>query len=287
MKYLNIIYILNYLIITNTFMLLHKNYINKINILSHYKDTFKKYNFFIDNDVNNIIPYIPKNKFLENKKIISISPAGYKGVYSLGVCTYIKEHYNLKNYIFSGASAGAWNALLLCYKHDSSVLRNDILYYSLNNTNNIIELQLSMKKRLLQKYTVNDFNLNKLFIGVTALYGIKPETIIYNDFKSLEDAIDCCIASSHIPFITGGIINKYHNLYSFDGGFSKYPYLNTTRSILHITPDIWITNKTSYDTIFDSSLFYKNKYNFTKLYDEGYNDSHSNKKILDSVFIKH
>jgi hypothetical protein len=253
--------------------------LNKIN----FKQNFIQYNRTKSNISENNISL--KNKFSENIRMITISPAGYKGIYSYGICNYIKKNYNLDNYIFSGASAGAWNALLLCIKKDPYPIKDEILYYSLNNTNNILELQLCMKKRLLQKYSTEDFNLNKLFIGVTTLQKFNPETIIYNDFQSLEDALDCCIASSHIPFITGGIINKYHNLYSFDGGFSKYPYLNNMDCILHITPDIWSKNKTS-DTIFDSSLFYKNKYNFTKLYNDGYDDSHNNKKVLDAIFIK-
>jgi hypothetical protein len=54
----------------------------------------------------------------------------------------------------------------------------------------------------------------------------------------LEDAINCCIASSHIPILTGGLTNKYHNMFAFDGGFSSYPYVNRTR-ILHISPSMW------------------------------------------------
>ena len=297
-------YYINYLLYGMLFNTLSKSYNNifsynkiKLTIVRIKGDMKIDYsskfinNFFIKKssfpNINN--NFTQNSKQLSSKplnKIISISPAGYKGVYSMGVCNYIKKHYNLDNYVFSGASAGAWNALLLCYKKDSSVFKNDILYYGLNNSNNILELQLSMKKKLLEKYNTHDFNLNKLFIGVTTLQSFHSETIIYNDFQSLEDAIDCCIASSHIPFITGEMINKYHNLYSFDGGFSKHPYLQN-KANLHITPDIWSQNKAHNDSIFDMSLFYKNKYNFTKLYEDGYNDSRNNKKILDSVFIKH
>ena len=50
------------------------------------------------------------------KKLITITPGGYKGFYTLGICHYIKENYNLENYYFSGASAGSWNALFLSFK---------------------------------------------------------------------------------------------------------------------------------------------------------------------------
>ena len=37
----------------------------------------------------------------------------------------------------------------------------------------------------------------------------KFETNIYTDFYDLEDALNCCVASSNIPFITGNLFNKY------------------------------------------------------------------------------
>jgi len=266
---------------------------NKIYIKDHILLKWKNINisknkFKINN--KNLENIIPLDNFLKNKKIISISPAGYKGIYCTGICTYIKENYNLDNYIFSGASAGSWNALLMCYKNDVNVFKNEILLNSLNNTESIIDFELMMKKKILEKFNKNDFELNRLFIGVTTISGFIPSATIYSNFKTLEDAIDCCIASSHIPLITGGIINKYNNIYSFDGGFCKYPYLNSTKSVLHISPNIWeltkyndktINNLYINNQIFDINLFMKHKYNFSELYENGYNDTLKNKKILD------
>jgi hypothetical protein len=43
-----------------------------------------------------------------------------------------------------------------------------------------------MKTRILQHYTTEDFDLRRLFIGVTTLNGFYPETTIYSDFQNLE-----------------------------------------------------------------------------------------------------
>jgi hypothetical protein len=263
------------------------NKINKNNIINKISLKFSKIN--IQNSEN-----IYLDNFLKNKKIISISPAGYKGIYCTGICTYIKQNYNLDNYIFSGASAGSWNALLMCYKKDVSVFKNDILLYSLDNTESIIDFELLMKKRILEKFDKNDFELNRLFIGVTTVNRFIPSATIYSNFTTLEDALNCCIASSHIPLVTGRIINKYNNVYSFDGGFCKYPYLNSTKSVLHISPNMWeltkyndknINNIYGDNQIFHTTLFSKHKYNFNEMYESGYNDTYRNIKILDLLLI--
>jgi len=303
MLYLNIfIYNLMFfysLLINSKNIIYHKNiylknvkYLsNKIDIKDHISlklHNINIYKYKINN--KNLEHIIPLDNFLKNKKIISISPAGYKGIYCTGICTFIKKNYNLDNYIFSGASAGSWNALLMCYKNDVNVFKNEILLNSLNNTESIMDFELLMKKKILEKFNNNDFELNRLFIGVTTLNGFIPSSTIYSNFKTLEDAIDCCIASSHIPLITGGIINKYNNIYSFDGGFCKYPYLNSTKSVLHISPNIWeltkyndksINNLYTDNQMFDINLFSKHKYNFSELYENGYSDTLKNKKILD------
>jgi hypothetical protein len=113
--------------------------------------------------------------------------------------------------------------------------------------------------------------------------------------SNLEDAIDCCIGSSHIPYVTGNLINTYHNTYTFDGGFSKYPYLKTSPPVLHITPSMWkhmynntlVTTQNERINISDyTTLFSRGKYNFKLLYEEGYNDAKLNQWYLDNIFQK-
>jgi hypothetical protein len=183
----------------------------------------------IDLDLDEIITpkleFYENNEFIKNKKLISISPGGFKGFYELGILSYIKDNYDLTNYIFSGASAGAWNALFMCYKHNTHNFIYNILTKNRQSIN-IKEVQYFLKYTLLSKYNTDDFDLRKLFIGVTTIDNFKLDTNIFSDFISLEDAINCCMASSHIPFITGDMTNRYRDTYTLDGGFSQYPYLN-------------------------------------------------------------
>jgi hypothetical protein len=209
-----------------------------------------------------------------NKNIISISPGGFYGFYMLGVCSFIKDNYNLNNYIFSGASAGAWNSLFMTFNKDHTQLTKLILDESLYKQNNIFQIENEIKQTILSNYVSTDFDLDKLFIGVTT----PGQTNIYTQFENLEDAVDCCIASSHIPFITGSLTHKYKNKLTFDGGFSSYPYLNIKPPVLHITPNIWNQNK-----IKDFSLFYKDFFDLKHLFQRGYNDTKLNNRTLNGL----
>jgi hypothetical protein len=249
--------------------------------------------------------FLEDNNFIKNKKLISISPGGLKGFYELGVLSYIKDNYDMDKYIFSGASAGSWNALFMCFKKDTKHFVYTLLDYKLSQINNIKELEYFLKYKLLSNYNNNDFDLRRLFIGVTTVKKFKPVTNIFSDFNSLEDAINCCIASSHIPLITGGLTNRYHDMYTFDGGFSNYPYLNFTENVLHITPSMWEKLHNSDNTIFNNNnnnkpfldsftslnvilelfLMIKNR-NYMELFDNGYLDAKNNKKLLDKVFLE-
>jgi hypothetical protein len=246
--------------------------------------------------------FLQDNQFIKNKKLISISPGGLKGFYELGVLSYIKDNYDMDNYIFSGASAGAWNALFMCYKNDTKQFVYNLLDYKITQINNIKELKYFLKYKMLATYNNDDFDLRRLFIGVTTVKRFQPVTNIFSDFNSLEDAVKCCIASSHIPLITGGLTNRYYNMYTFDGGFSKYPYLNFTENVLHITPSMWknlntsigINNKnplldldsfTSLNVILELFLMIKNR-NYMELFDNGYLDAKNNKELLDKIFLE-
>ena len=103
--------------------------------------------------------FLIENEFIRNKNIISISPGGYKGIYVLGVCNYIKDNFNLDKYVFSGASAGAWNSLMLAYKHDTTKIKRDVLDYSLRNTNSILQIENTIKERLLMYTKIEDYDI--------------------------------------------------------------------------------------------------------------------------------
>jgi hypothetical protein len=227
------------------------------------------------------------NSTVNSKKLITISPGGYKGFYMLGIVRFLKRNYNLSDYIFSGASAGAWNSLMLAFKYDLEVFKYHIMDESLQHAKSIADTEQILKSRLLKYYKTEDFDLAKLFIGVTSLKNNKPHTIIYTQFDTLEDAIDCCIASSHIPLITGNMTNMYNNMLSFDGGFSKYPYFNISKPVFHITPSIWAKQKPGMVKNIQgyTTLFSKDKFNFSEICENGYNDSYKNKEILDKIFI--
>jgi hypothetical protein len=241
-------------------------------------------------DVQNNIQYqnYLESNNLKNKKIISISPGGIKGFYSLGILAYIKENYNLDNYVFSGASAGAWNSLVMCYNKNTNEFINDIFDDKINKIKSLSSMQQYIKDKLLNKYKPENFDLNRIYIGVTTYSNHELSTSIYHNFKELSDVIDCCVASSHIPLITGKILYKYKNIYSFDGGLSTYPYLCNEKTVLHITHSMW-KNSSFIEKIRNYLMlpFYIIPciHNYKQLYYDGYNDALKYKHELDKIFL--
>lgn len=229
-------------------------------------------------DIHNI------QKKIKNNRIISISPGGIQGFYFMGIMSFIKKNYNLENVIFTGASAGAWISLFSSYKYNITGFVDDILNSDFSNIKSVMELQVEFKNKILNNYNYTDFNLENIFIGVTVLKGFQLSTNIFYNFENLEDALDCCIASSHIPFLTGGIINKYNNEISFDGGFSNSPYLENNNTFLNINPSLWNKKGEKTDFINYHELSMNSNHNFTKLYIKGYNSAKKNKKYLDDIF---
>uniref|UniRef100_A0A6C0EV36 PNPLA domain-containing protein n=1 Tax=viral metagenome TaxID=1070528 RepID=A0A6C0EV36_9ZZZZ len=251
----------------------------------------KDHNVYCNEEVD---LYLNKNNMLLNKKLITISPGGFKGFYLLGILTYIKENYNMDDFIFSGASAGSWNSLFMCYKGDALNLVYNLLDYNIKKAKTITELQYYMKYKLLSTFKEDEFDFQKLFIGVTTFKYFKPVTNIFSDFSDLDDAINCCMASSHIPFITGGITNRYNNMYAFDGGFSSYPYLNMKKTVVHISPSMWENihhkNNTNLKSCINtlrkySEFFSVSKNNLLELFDNGYQDAKQHKDYLDDIFL--
>tara|TARA_Y100001970_G_scaffold291713_1_gene429962 strand:- start:2428 stop:3240 length:813 start_codon:yes stop_codon:yes gene_type:complete len=233
---------------------------------------YKSYNEFINDNIE-----------YKKKKIIHIGDGGLNGFYILGICAYIKENYKLDDMIYSGVSAGSWNSIIMNYKYDVS----DIIFTLMNDlkkintqTHSIYDLQIKLKKLLLNKYSDNDFIMDKSFHAVTC-YKYKEnsiDTILYGQFLNLEDMIDSAMASSHIPLITGGYINNYKNRISFDGGLSYTPYLKK-KSHFDIKALLWNNNSIV-------NAFNQNNIDYMNLFMNGYSDTERNKNKLDKYFEK-
>ena len=256
-------------------------------IINNFKN--KLFNF---SSVNSKLTNYQKIEIITNpitKNVITITPSGFKGFSQLGICKYIKENYDLSDYIFSGASAGAWNSLFLSFKGDFPEFKEKVLDDSIIKTKNIRELEILVKNKIITNFQSEDFDLDKIFVGVTTLHTFGSKVTIYSNFTDLEDALDACVASSHIPYLTkNGFINMYRNTITFDGGFSKTPYL--PNAVINITPDLWTKEikdkKSSY--IFKISdyttLFSRDQYSFNEMIEKGYYDSKQNKEYLDKIF---
>lgn len=226
-------------------------------------------------------------------KIITISPAGYKGFYLLGICKYVKENYNLENCIFSGASAGAWLSLYMSYKINTETRNAALKKFEKiivddqicdPKMTNALEIENIIKNNILSNYSSDDFDLEKIHIGCTSF--TKFNSIIYSNFNSLEDAIDCCISSSHIPFITGNVLKFYKNELILDGGFSgKNAFLKETNvPTFHICPTTFI-KKNFIKRIFSfTTLFSKSRFDLREEIKKGYEDAKQNKQYFDSFF---
>lgn len=220
---------------------------------------------------------ILKSKIYD-KKVLHIAPAGIYGFYNIGICKIIKERYNLENYIFNGASAGAWNSLFMVYKHNHSDLINFVIN-KLNEERNksIKDIQIKMKNIILSNYSTDDFDFDKLFINVCVLENKKFINYVYTDFENLESAIDCCIASSNIPILTGDFFYKYKNKLSFDGIFLPNINISCKKHDFTIKKCIFGRKK------FFISLFDK-KNDVLKLYNLGIEDTLNNIDYLDDYF---
>ncbi len=244
-------------------------------------------------------------------KIITISPGGYRGYYLLGVTSYLKDNFDMDSYIFSGASAGAWFSLMMTYRGNHSELLENLNVFSPEFIQqDLRQIQHSVSKTLLTKYTTADFDLKRLAVGVSRVRPFYVESTVYTDFRDLKDAVECCQASSHIPFITGGMIRCYDRRLAFDGGFGMYPYLVPSSSsgwggggavekpVLHIATDIWKEDveknkkwnrgapflRNFRNVMEQTTVFSKYKYNMTKLYLDGYQDSARNHANLSALF---
>ena len=216
-------------------------------------------------------------------KSLIIKPGGTKGYYMMGMCKYIKEQYDLSNWHFYGSSAGAWNALYLtCKKEKEDEFMQQTQELGQFSYRDLYDLEKNMKKRLLKHFTIDDFDVSKLHICVTKQRNdcFLFEKQVFRDFYDLDDIIECCIASSHLPFLSNGKFSyKYRNEKWIDGGFYNKPYTrfdNVTPTTI-LKPNMWENpNIDEMDSIYSLDIF--------RLLYHGYNDANTNREFFDEHF---
>lgn len=208
-------------------------------------------------------------------KIITCNPGGLYGFYMLGVSKYIKEHYDLKDAIYYGASAGSWNSIYLSFKSDGNKFIKDVENIDVSNMKNMFSIENIIKKNLLHNYNTNDFDLHKINICVGVFKKCKIKKTIFSNFNDLEDTINCCIASSHIPYITNNnLFNLYNNQLCIDGGFFREPLPDNIEADLVLSPIMWNITNINY-------LSKIKTLNITNFINSGYEDSHKHRDELD------
>lgn len=212
--------------------------------------------------------------------LISIYPGGLTGFYSLGVSSYIKDNYDVSDYSFLGASAGSWNSLLFTCKHPSEDVMNDLLSRDIFfKANTLPELTEGIGNHILTKYKDDDFHLDRLYISVSKLSMLRFKPKIMYNFTSLNDAVNGCLSSSYIPFVTSKFRRMPINNIIMDGGINAFPPKQIS-TYLNIYPSMWGREFT-----LGSGFKYpsSNDY-FTDMYLYGYQDTKKNKKIVDDFF---
>lgn len=225
------------------------------------------------------------NKYSSNKKSIYISPGGLKGFYMLGVISYIKNNYDVSEYQIIGTSAGAWNTIPLAL--DNEEFNTEFLDSMFNYFDEIVDknekvslynIQCNMKKicencKNIEYSKINIVSNNLSFRGFHA--------VLINNFSTMEDLTKYCIASSHIPFLTGNIFCRVDGKLYFDGGIFKEKVKTTTRPYFCIESSMW-----NYDFgELNLDPFNKNHlHHYKTIYNQGFADSCENKKELDKYF---
>jgi hypothetical protein len=227
-----------------------------------------------------IIFFFRKKDYIKNienieKPDIILSPSGYYGFYTLGICHYIKTHFSIENKKIFGFSSGSFNGLYLTINNKEKRKKLLKMLLKMGKYNNLNEMSVKFKKNIIKKFEINDFNKN-LYIGLTHF----KQMCIYNNFNSINELIDCCYGSSFIPFVT---INKmmyfYNKKLTVDGVFyyRKIKHISSYENkILLINPKMFGRYK---KTLSIRNIF-KPKCGINLLFLFGYYDAKKNHNIL-------
>lgn len=206
---------------------------------------------------------------------IVISPGGFKGLYSLGICHYIKNNFDISKKKIAGFSSGAFNSLFMTMNREKE---NEFMRLMFGIKPRIsIDKLLGTTVRILNNLKYEDVDLKRVKIGVTTSNGLK----YFDNFLSLQDAIYCCKCSSFIPFVTcNDIFLFYKNNLTLDGGiYYQMVKRNKIKGKLYISTNMFGRYKCHM-----TEGLKRPTCSYYQLYLYGYNDARKNHDMLKAYF---
>lgn len=207
---------------------------------------------------------------------IVIGPGGYKGVYTIGICHYLKNHFNVGDKTFLGFSSGSFNSLFMTLAKEEEIpfLKN---LFTMNEKGSMVHFLRNIIDGV-RKVDDSLFDIKRIQVGVFTPNGIE----YFKQFLTVEDALYCCKCSSFVPFVTyRDIIMFYKNRLIFDGGW-YYKSIKKRRDnrILFIDSTMFGRYKSS----LLSGLRQPSKPLY-QLYLDGYHDARKNHAYFEPFFL--
>jgi len=223
------------------------------------------------------IIYRHKQKIQPLEVDIILSPGGFKGIYMIGICHYVKTHFPIQEKSIAGFSCGSFNALFMRLNPelDHVFLRH---LFAMDLRSSIHKLLTDTISTLHDHFDFEDFDLRqKTQMGVSTWKGLE----LFHDFSSMQDLIACCKSSSFIPFVTQrDVLLFYKNKMTFDGGFCyKRIKKNKKKETLLITSSMFGRYKESM-----IAGVKRPKCSYYQLYLYGYRDAQKNHSFFEPYF---
>lgn len=224
-----------------------------------------------------------RGKLKVPNKTIYLGPGGFTMPYTLGICKFIKDNYDLSNYNFIGSSAGSWLAVYLASDISSDNIQKIIDNYSekfeSNNKNFLYKWHYTgdfLKDEYI-KYINNQESITNdkhIKISVTRYKDRKLINELLDDYNNIEELLELCKYSSYIPLLTGNNLPKYNDIITIDSFFTN----------INFEYDILIYFGTFDRKFTMREIIGRTKIKASDYFKEGYSDALKNKNKLNNMF---
>jgi hypothetical protein len=141
------------------------------------------------------------------------------------------------------------------------------------------DIELLLKNFYMSQYDTADFDLTHMNICIGSVGRFRLRKFIINDFVDLEDALNCCMASSHIPYVTNNkAFYPYRDMNCVDGGFFSFPHPEHIQPNITIYPDMWKNKEID-------QMSHMKSLKIPELVYQGYLDADMHKQELDDALL--